>query len=134
MAAIIGLALLAVPRVVLHDLGVLQEGTFVNAVFVFLPPLVWIGVAVWTRVPNPFLTLLTVGACYGVFLAVTHQLLWGAAWGEAGPSLGGNLRDLAPGVQAVLLRGFAVVSSLFTGVVVGALSGLVAWVARRVLR
>ncbi|WP_326639701.1 hypothetical protein OG884_33965 [Streptosporangium sp. NBC_01755] len=37
MIAIIGLALLAAPRVVLHDLDVIHEGTFVNALFVFVP-------------------------------------------------------------------------------------------------
>ncbi len=125
--AIIGLALLAAPRVVLHDLGLISEGTFLNALFVFLPPLIWIVVALWKRVPNPFLTLLVVGAIYGVFLAIGHQLLWNVSFGENPPQLGGNLTDLDLGVQSIIVRLFAALSSLLTGVIVGAMSGLIAW-------
>ncbi|MFE6389914.1 MULTISPECIES: hypothetical protein [Nocardiopsis] len=125
--AIALLALLAAPRVILHDLGVIQEGTLVNALFVFVPPLVWVAVAVLTRVPNPFLTLLAVGLLYGVLLALGHQLLWNTAWEGGAPRLGGNLGDLPPLAHAVVIRGFAVVSSLLTGAAVGAVTGLVAW-------
>ncbi|MCK9868374.1 hypothetical protein AB0M72_11030 [Nocardiopsis dassonvillei] len=121
------LALLAAPRVVLHDLGVIQEGTLVNALFVFVPPLVWVAVAVLTRAQNPFLTLLVVGLLYGVLLALGHQLLWNTAWEGNPPTLGGNLSDLPPAAHAVVVRGFAVVSSLFTGAAVGAVTGLAAW-------
>jgi hypothetical protein len=126
LPVIVGLALLAVPRVVLHDLGVIQEGTFVNMLFVFVPLLVWVAVAVLRRVPNAFLTLLAVGVVHGVFLALAHQLLWDVSWGADAPSLGGNLADLPPPAEAVVIRGFAVLSSLVTGTAVGALSGLVA--------
>ena len=132
-AAVVALALLAAPRVVLHDLGIIQEGTFVNALFVFVPPLVWIAVVLWRRVPNPFLTLLVVGLLYGVFLMLGHQILWNTAWEGDPPTLGGNLGGLAPGVQEVVLRGFAGVSSLVTGAFVGAFSGLVAWGAGKVI-
>ncbi len=125
--AVIGLALLAAPRVVLHDLDVIHEGTFVNALFVFVPPAVWIAVALWKRVPNPFLTLLVVGLFYGVILAAGHQLLWNSAFGGNPPALGGNLSDLDPATQSAVLRLFAAISSVFTGVIVGAITGLVAW-------
>ncbi|MEV2276612.1 hypothetical protein AB0I72_13605 [Nocardiopsis sp. NPDC049922] len=128
------LALLAVPRVVLHDLSVIEPGTLVNWLLVFVPPLVWIAVVLVRRVPNPFVTLLVVGIVYGVFLALGHQLLWNQSFGDEQPTLGGNLSDLAPGVQAVIIRGFSVISSLVTGTVVGAVSGLVALVAQRLLR
>ncbi|MFI6577436.1 hypothetical protein ACIBFB_16710 [Nocardiopsis sp. NPDC050513] len=127
------LALLAVPRVVLHDLSVIAPGTFVNWLLVFVPPLVWIAVVLVQRVPNPFVTLLVVGIIYGVFLALGHQLLWSLSFGDDQPTLGGNLSDLAPGAQAVIIRGFSVLSSLVTGTIVGALSGLVALVAQRLL-
>lgn len=127
LIAIIGLALLAVPRVVMHDLGLIREATFVNALLVFVPVATWIVVALWRRVPNAFLTLLAIGAVYGVFLAIGHQLLWGWSFGENPPTLGGNLSDLDPGAQAIIIRSFASVSSLFTGVIVGVISGLVAW-------
>lgn len=126
-AAIVGLALLAVPRVVLHDLGVIEEGTFVNALFVFVPALIWVAVAIIGRIADPFVTLLTVGACYGVLLAIGHQILWGVNTGDEPPRLGGNLADLDPGVQDVIIRVFAAFSSIFTGLIVGAVCGLVAW-------
>lgn len=125
--ALVGLALLAVPRVVLHDLDLIAEGTLLNAVFVFGPAIVWI-VVVWAlRVPNPFLTLVVVGALYGIFLALGHQLLWNVNTGGTQPQLGGNLSDVDPVLESVIFRVFATISSLFTGVIVGAISGLVAW-------
>ncbi|MDR7312934.1 hypothetical protein J2S40_003992 [Nocardioides luteus] len=127
LTAILGLALLAAPRVPLHDLGIIEEGTFVNALFVFVPPLVWVAVAVIKQVPNPLLTLLAVGACYGILLALGHQLLWTESFGDDPPRLGGNLSGLDPTVESVIIRSFAAVSSVFTGLIVGAISGLVAW-------
>lgn len=124
--ALLALALLGVPRVVLHDLGVLAEGSGVNLLFVVVPPLIWILVAVLRPVPRPFRTLLAVGVLYGAVLAVTHQLLWSTAFAGATPALGGNLASLDPLLQALILRGAAVVSSLATGTAVGALSGLLA--------
>ncbi|GAA1103186.1 hypothetical protein [Nocardiopsis metallicus] len=132
--AVVTLALIAAPRVVLHDLGIIQEGTFVNSLFVFVPPLVWIAVVLWRRVPNPFLTLLTVGAVYGVLLMLGHQILWNTTWEGAPPSLGGNLSGLSPALQEVFTRGFAALSSLVTGTLVGAVCGLVAWAIGKLLR
>lgn len=131
--ALVGLALLAAPRVVLHDLDVIQEGTFLNALFVFVPPVVWIAVAVLRRVPNPFLTLLVIGAIYGVLLALGHQLLWDVSFPDGTPRLGGNLGDVPAATSAVVVRSFAAVGSVFTGVLVGAVSGLVAWGINKVL-
>lgn len=132
--ALIGLALLAVPRIVLHDLGLISEGTAINSVLVFLPPLVWIGVVLWRRVPNPFVTLLVVGVFHGVLLALTHQLLWSRGLAGSPPRLGGNLAGLDPGLQEGIIRSFAAVSSLFTGIIVGVIAGLVAWGLRAVTR
>lgn len=127
LVAIIGLALLAAPRVILHDLGVIHEGTALNALFVFLPPVVWIVAVLVARAPNPFLTILVIGAFYGVFLAIGHQLMWGVAFADGPPVLGGNLAGLDPAIQSGIVRSFAAVSSLVTGTVVGAITGLVAW-------
>src|SRR5690625_1553289 len=74
------LALLGVPRVVLHDLGVIHEGTAPNLLLVVAPPLVWIAVVLAARVRRPFLTLLVTGALYGVLLGLVHQLRWGTAF------------------------------------------------------
>lgn len=131
--AIIALALLAVPRVILHDLGIVADGTPLNALLVFAPPLIWIMVALAAHVPKPFRTLLVVGLTYGALLAIGHQLLWGVSFADSPPQLGGNLADLDPGLQAVVLRTFAVISSIGTGALVGAVSGLVAWGVRTIL-
>ncbi|WP_345215704.1 hypothetical protein [Georgenia halophila] len=125
---LIGLALLALPRVVLHDLGAIEEGTTLNALFVLVPPLVWVAVVLWKRVPNAFLTLLVVGVCYGALLALGHQLMWDATFGGEQPRLGGNLAGTDPEAQSLILRTFAVGSSLVTGTLVGAIAGAVAWV------
>lgn len=131
---LVGLALLAVPRVVLHDLDLIREGTALNSLFVFVPPLVWIAVAVLRRVPNPFLTVLAIGAIYGVFLAVGHQLLWDVSFPDGTPRLGGNLGDVPAATSEAVVRGFAAVSSVFTGVLVGTVGGLVAWGIGKLVR
>ncbi|MCO1658421.1 hypothetical protein [Pseudonocardia humida] len=112
--ALVGLALLAVPRVVLHDLDLITEGTFVNGLFVFVPPAVWVLVAVAKRVPNPFATVLVVGVIHGVFLVVVHQLLW-------------ETMDLPAAASTPFARAAAVVAGLLTGVLVGAVAGALAW-------
>lgn len=131
---IIALALLAVPRVVLHDLGLIHSGTWVNSLFVFVPLLVWLAVVIAARVPRPFLTLLVVGACFGVFLAIVHQVLWGAAFPDGPPSLGGSLSQIDPVLQAVFFRGAAAISSLFTGTIIGVLTGVGAELVALVVR
>lgn len=125
--ALAGLALLSVPRIILHDLGVIHEGTLVNLLLVVIPPIVWIAVVLWRQVPNPFITLFVIGGCSGVFLAIVHQVLWAVAFGDRPPALGGNLAHLDPTVQELIIRGFAVVSSLFTGVLIGVVVGLIGW-------
>ena len=129
-AAIVGLALLGVPRVVAHDLG--PVGGVTNALLVFVPIAVWLGVVVWRQVPRPFLTLLMIGLVYGVLVGLTHQLLWPWAF-ETPPRLGGNLAGaLSPMAESMVLRLFAFGSSVLTGIGVGALVGLVGWAALRV--
>lgn len=124
--AVIGLALLGVPRVILHDLDLVQEGTFVNLLLVFVPVIVWVAVVLRARVGRPFTTVLAVGGVYGVLLAVTHQLLWNVGLDGAALQLGGNLEGLSPGVQEVIFRVAGVFSSLATGLLVGAVVGVVA--------
>ncbi|WP_433087603.1 hypothetical protein ACQP1P_16795 [Dactylosporangium sp. CA-052675] len=118
---------------VLHDLGVVTEGSFVNGLLVFVPPLCWIAAVLWRRPARPFLTVLVVGAVYGVFLAVAHQLLWDAAFDGHAPTLGGNLTDLDPGVQRGIVRIAAAVSSVVTGTLVGAVTGAVAALLCRIV-
>lgn len=128
-----GLAALGVPRVVLHDLNLVHEGTFVNALLVFVPPLCWIAAALWRRPPRPFLTVLAIAGIYGVLLAVAHQALWHVAFGDAGPNLGGRLAGLDPVIQEILMRAAAAVSSLGTGLVIGAIAGAVTALLARIV-
>jgi hypothetical protein len=129
--AIVGLALLGVPRVVAHDLGPVDRVT--NALLVFVPVVVWLVVVVRRRVPNPLLTLLAVGLAYGVLLGVTHQVLWAWALDEP-PRLGGALAGaLAPGAEQLVLRAAAFASSVVTGLVVGAVVGAAGWLAARLV-
>ena len=129
--ALIALALLGIPRVVLHDLDLLHEGTAVNLVFVAVPLLVWVALVLAYRVTRPFTTLLLVGLLHGAMLAVTHQLLWNAAFDGAPPQLGGNLADLDPTAQAIILRLTSVPSGLVTGALLGAITGAAAWLLSR---
>jgi hypothetical protein len=130
--AVVGLAVLAVPRVVAHDLGPVNP--VVNSLLVFVPVAIWLVVVLWRRVPNAFLTLLAVGVVYGVLLGATHQILWVAAFDGDPPSLGGNLAGVLPAaVEGLVLRTFAFLSSLVTGTAVGAATGAVAWVIARVV-
>lgn len=127
-AVLIGaLGVLAAPRVVLHDWGVVHEGTVINAVLVFLPILVWVAVAVrWSS--KPLLSLLAVGGVYGLCLLVVHNMLWDRAWAGDTPRLGGNLAGRLPAASEELaLRAAMSVTSLFTGLAVGTVCGVVAW-------
>ncbi|MCV2489868.1 hypothetical protein OF117_10890 [Geodermatophilus sp. YIM 151500] len=131
---LVGLAALAAPRVVLHDLGVIEEGSVVNGLFVFVPPVCWIAVVLWKRPPRPFATVVVIGVLYGVFLAVGHQVLWAAAFAGDPPVLGGNLAGIDPATQEVVLRTAAVLSSLVTGALVGVVTAVVTTALRRALR
>jgi hypothetical protein len=126
--AIVGLALLSVPRVFAHDLG-LDAGPL-PAVLTIGPVVIWIAVVLWARVPSPVLTLLAVGAVYGVALGVVHNLLWDQVFGDDPPALG----DLDADLAEVPLRIATAISSLFTGVAVGLVSGLVAVFVRNIAR
>jgi hypothetical protein len=49
--ALVGLAALAAPRVVPHDLGIVEEGGVVNGLLVFVPPALWIAAVLWCAPP-----------------------------------------------------------------------------------
>jgi hypothetical protein len=132
---VILLAAIAAIRVPLHDLGIVPEGSVVAGLLVFVPQAIWLIVVLRRRVPNPFLALTAVGVAYGVMLAVVHQLLWGAAFDGNPSSFGGNFEGvLAPGLESLIVRGFAFFSSIVTGAVLGAIVGAVAWVIGRLRR
>ena len=123
---IVALAALAVPRVVAHDLRLVEPGGIVNALLVFVPPIIWLGVVLWRRTARPFLTVLLIGLCYGIMLAIGHQLLWSAAFGDNPPRLGGAFGQVDPIVENLAVRAAAFISSILTGTFVGVLVGAVA--------
>jgi hypothetical protein len=121
--ALVGLATLGVPRVVVHDLDL--GGAAATWPLAIAPPVVWLVVVVARRVPQPFTTLLVIGALYGVMLAVTHQLLWTEAFDGNPPRLGDRFADAPDWVHTAVTRGVAILSSLATGALVGALVGAI---------
>ncbi|MEU8257051.1 hypothetical protein AB0C06_22615 [Micromonospora inaquosa] len=127
--ALVALAGLAAPRVVLHDLHVVEEGQPAAVLLAVVPLICWVVAVLWRRPPRPFLTVLAIGAIHGVLLAVGHQILWDEAFGATGPRLG----DFDPRVQEAILRLAAVFSSLVTGVLTGVVTGAVAVVLSRVV-
>ena len=119
------LAALGVPRVILHDLHLIEGAGPVTWLLALGPVAVWIAVALLQRVPNPFLTVLVIGVLFGVLLAATHQVLWQEAFAGTPPTLG-------DGATATLLpRIAAIPSGIAVGTAMGAVGGLIAHVLRR---
>lgn len=121
LPALIGLAALGLVRVVLHDLHAIDPHGPLTWLLAIGPVVVWIAVAVARRVPNPFLTVLVIGAIFGVMLVITHQMLWDVAFHGNPPAIG-----TGPGAT-IVPRIAAVPSGLFVGALIGAVGGLVAW-------
>ncbi|MGC4851480.1 hypothetical protein ACLQ3F_29980 [Micromonospora sp. DT15] len=127
--ALVALAVLAAPRVVLHDLHVVEEGRPAAVLLAVVPLICWVAAVLWRRPPRPFLTVVVIGAIYGVLLAVGHQILWDEAFGATGPRFG----DIDPRAQEAILRAAAVFSSLVTGILTGVVAGAVAAVLSRLV-
>jgi hypothetical protein len=61
---------------------------------------------------------------------LTHQILWDASWGGNPPHIGGNLAGkFSPIAESLILRAFALGSSIATGLVFGVAFGIVAVLA-----
>ncbi|WP_010274215.1 hypothetical protein [Paenibacillus senegalensis] len=118
------LASLGVPRVVAHDLGLVDPHGAVNRLLVGLPIAVWLIYVVWKNVKRPFLAWFSIGLLYGILLAVVHQLLWNFVF-EAPIQLGGNLSHLSGAMGTLIARAFAFISSVTTGAVMGIIVGVV---------
>lgn len=119
--AMIGLAALGVPRVILHDLHLIPEGGPLTWSLAILPVAVWVAVVLIAKVEKPFLTLVAIGVLFGAMLVVTHQILWISAFSGAPPVVNGS---------AVFPRIAAVFSGLSTGTALGAIAGTAALAAR----
>ena len=135
LLVLMGLALLAIPRVVVHDLKLLPLDSLPYIALAVGPLLVWLGVAALWQTSRPWRDFLVLGLGFGILLGLTHQILWEVSWGDNMPHIGGNMAGkLSPGVEELVLRAFAFGSSLMTGLVFGAPFGLVALVASRLRR
>lgn len=133
--ALLGLALLAIPRVVVHDLKMVPLDSGFYRALAIAPLVIWLGAAMFWKTSRPVRDFLVLGLCFGVLLGVTHQVLWDAAWGGNTPHIGGNFEGkLSPLVESLVLRGFALGSSLVTGLVFGAPFVLVALGASKLRR
>lgn len=114
------LAALGLPRVVLHDLHIIEGAEPASWVLALGPVAVWVAVTHVKKVPNPFLTVLTIGVIFGVMLAVTHQLLWGYLYAD-NPAFLNNIEIAGVSPRLAVLPG-----SLFAGTLLGVVGGLVA--------
>lgn len=126
------LSLLGIPRVLLHDLSILEEGTLVNTFFVFGPIIIWISYLLYKNVRAPFLSMFILCVIYGILLALTHQIFWIQAFPEP-VQLGGNLSELPDVVSATIIRSFAVLSSLTTGTMMGVILGTFIWILNKLI-
>ncbi|MEY8561146.1 hypothetical protein AALF85_10620 [Jeotgalicoccus halotolerans] len=124
---IIFLVLLGIPRTILHDLSLIEEGTFINLLFVFVPILVWIVYILFRNDKAPAFSIFILCVLYGVILAVTHQLLWAHSF-PGYIQLGGNLSELSGALSTFIARSFAFISSLMTGALTGLVLSMIIWV------
>lgn len=126
-AGVAALAALALPRAVTHDLGLVAPGTLANAALSAGPMLAWVVVAVLAS-RRPLNTLLAAGAGYGIVLGLVHNLAWSTVWGGNPPRLGGSLAGAwPPATEELLMRGATGLSSLALGIMLGLLTGALAW-------
>lgn len=119
---LIMLSLLGVPRVIAHDLSIIEEGSLVNSILVFAPIIIWIMYTNLKNIKKTFLSLLLIGFFYGIFLAAVHQILWSTAL-DTPIQFGGNLSNLPQTAVNLIARIFAFLSSVTTGIVIGAITG-----------
>lgn len=130
---IVILAAIAVPRVVIHDLHILPLDSPGYKALAIVPFVIWGLVALFGKSKRPLYDFLILGIIFGLMLAITHQLTWDTSWGNTPPQLHGNLEGkLDPVVESLLLRTGAFISSLVTGLALGGVTAIIAWVSFRV--
>jgi hypothetical protein len=125
------LALLGAPRVIAHDLGLVEPNGAANQFLVFAPAIMWIAYVVWKKAKKPFIVLFSIGLCYGFYVGVIHQLFLGHVFGDS-LQLGGNLRHLSSTAAELIARPFAFISSVATGAGVGLIVGVIGAAVNRI--
>lgn len=110
MTSVVVLSLLTVPRLVLHDLDVMEDNSLLSGILGTLPYVLWVVVPIARRYRRLFLPVLAAGLLSGVWLLIGHFLLWNIHWaGHPNP----------PSKASVLIP------SIFVGLGMGAIVGLV---------
>jgi hypothetical protein len=123
---IVPLAFLALARPLLSIAGAYETlggGALGPLLVTALLAVVWVATVVLTRAPKPLVTLLLVGALYGLLAIALQQLLWNLS--------PGGVPEEAPSSTPVLVVSWA--SILATNAIWGALLGLVAAGIRRLV-
>ncbi len=126
------LAALMMPRVVAHDLRLFDSNSTAYQAMALIPLLIWLVVVLMRKTKQPIHDYLILGGLYGLFLGLTHQITWEAAWGSNPPHLGGNMVSLInPMIESLLMRFATLLSSLGTGLATGLIFGLIGTAAQR---
>lgn len=121
------LAILGLPRVVVHDLHLFDLESIPYKILAIVPFVTWGLYALFGKSKRPIYDFMLLGLIFGLMLAVTHQLTWDASWGSNPPQLHGNLEDtFDPMIESVLLRSAAFISSILSGMMFGGVCALVA--------
>lgn len=129
---IVILALLGLPRIVLHDLSIIEEGSLVNSILVFGPVVIWFLYILVRNQEVPVWSIFILSCFYGLILALTHQILWDESFPD-GVKLGGNLSHISIEVSTVIARFLALMSSLTTGLVLALILSGIMWVSSKVM-
>lgn len=128
MLALVGLAAIGLPRVILHDLHIIDSAHPLSWILTLGAVAVWVAVTVARKAPRPFLTVLTIGVIFGIMLVITHQILWGYLYADNPEFLNND------GIAGNVSRLAVIPGGLFAGAALGAVGGLIAWGIRTVLR
>ncbi len=111
----------------MHDLKLISFDDPLYKVLAITPFVIWLALALVRKSTRPFYDFIVLGITYGVLLSLTHQILWEASWAGNPPRIGGNLAGaVSPALESVVLRTFAFISSIMTGLVTGITFGLIA--------
>lgn len=127
------LALISVPRVIVHDLDMMSTDSILYQLMAVIPLAICLGLAILRRNKRPIYDFLVLGLFYGIFLAAVHLALWDVSWGNNPPALGDKLKDvLDPVAEVALFKAAVLHSSIVTGIVLGGIFGLVALAAQKI--
>ena len=128
-----GLALLAMPRAVIHDLDGLPFDSPAYIAMAVAPLLLYLAIAIFRNNKRPMYDFIVLGLFFGVFLSLVHLILWDHKWGGNPPAFGDQLTGVfCPEVEDMLFRISVTFSGLHVGIALGALFGAIGLIAQKV--